>query len=69
MRETTLINCESKIRDRELMQILFQLYLETDSFLVAMAQLKGSGVVPAVEKPEFNQGGPAAANQNSFPET
>ena len=51
------------------MQILFQLYLETDSFLVAMTQFKGSGVVPAVEKPEFNQGSPAAANQNSFPET
>ena len=33
-----------------------------------MAQPKGSGVVLAAEKPESNQCGPAAANQNSFPE-
>ena len=31
-----------------------------------MVQFKGARVVPAAEKPEFNQGGLAAANQNLF---
>ena len=48
------------------MEILVQLHLKTNSFLVAMVQFKGSRVVPAAEKPEFNQGGLAAANQNPF---
>ena len=31
-----------------------------------MVQFKGARVVPAAEKPDFNQGGLAAANQNLF---
>lgn len=58
-----------KIRDRDLMQILSLLYLETNSFLVAMAHFKVSGVVPAAQKPELNQGGLATVSQNSLPET
>ena len=48
------------------MEILVQLHWKTNSFLVAVVQFKGSRVVPAAEKPEFNQGGLAAANQNPF---
>ena len=61
-RETTLI----KRSGTELMEILVQLHWKTNSFLVAVVPFKGSRVVPAAEKPEFNQGGLAAANQNLF---